>query len=62
MSKYIHKFSTLQNRNAYITSTAFTEPFVSTHGEGVVSYNKDADDILHPKHNGHEYVEIGGLK
>jgi hypothetical protein len=59
---YTHKFNTESDRNAYITSTAFTEPFVSTHGNDVVSYNEDAYDILHPKHNGHEYVEIGGKK
>ena len=62
MGQNIHEFSTLEERNTYILSTAYTEPFISLCGDNVVSYNKDADDILHPKHNGHEYVEIGGLK
>jgi hypothetical protein len=56
---YTHKFNTQEDRNDYILSTGFTKPFVSTYGGGVVSYNKDADDMLY---NGHDYVEIGGLK
>lgn len=62
MSKYIHEFNTLQDRNDYVVSSAFTEPFVSTHGAGIVSYNKDADEVVDASLNGHDYVEIGGLK
>ena len=59
MGKYAHLFQTIEERDNYIKSSAYTEPFVSRHGNGIASYNKDADDILF---NGHEYVEIAGLK
>lgn len=63
MGKYAHLFQTIQERDNYIKSSAYTEPFVARCGgpgeQGIASFTKDADDIIHPKHNGHAYVDLG---
>lgn len=46
MGRYIKKFQSVFERNAYIQSYDFTKPFVSLHGGKVVSYNQQADSIL----------------
>ena len=44
---HTHKFNTIEERNEFILSSAFTKPFVSTHAnQKIVSYNEDSNNVI----------------
>ena len=44
---HTHKFNTLEERNNYILSDEYEEPFVSIHSnQTIVSYNKESDNVI----------------